>query len=89
METGSIDGLVTLVTEASAEGIRERFAHARELKQHADHNIDAGRQYVAAYVEYVHYVEGIHAAATKSTGHHGEAAMETKRAVAPHGGHAH
>jgi len=89
LETGSVDELAHLVTDAATEGIRERFGHARELKKHADHNVDAGRDYVAAYVEYVHYVEGVYAAATKSTGHHGEAAVGMEPAAALHDSHAH
>jgi hypothetical protein len=85
LETGSVDGLVKLVTDEAAEGIRRRFARARELGKHADHNVAAGREYVAAYVDYVHYVEGLHAAASKTGGHHGEAGHE----AAPEGGHAH
>jgi hypothetical protein len=85
LETGSVDGLVKLVTEDAAEGIRKRFAHTRELKENAGHNVESGREFVAAYVDYVHYVEGLHAAAAKKGGHHGEA--EAK--AAPEGGHAH
>ena len=83
LETGSVEGLVTLVTEEGAAGIRKRFAHARKLREEANHNVEAGREYVAAYVDYVHYVEGLHAAAEKKAGHHGEAE------AAPSGGHAH
>lgn len=89
LETGSVDSLVKLVAEEASEGIRARFAHARELRKHADHNVDAGREYVAAYVDYVHYVEGLHAASARKAGHHGEAEAETEARAAPHGGHAH
>jgi hypothetical protein len=57
LESGSADGLVKLVTDAAAKGIRERFAHALETKKHADHTVDAGRKFVEAYVEFTHYVE--------------------------------
>ena len=71
LDTGSADKLVKLVTDEAGAGIRKRFAEAREKKTHAEHNAEAGREFVAAYVEYVHYVEGLHNAA-QAAGHHHE-----------------
>lgn len=89
LETGSVDGVVKLVTEEAAEGIRRRFAHTQELRKHADHNVDAGREYVAAYVDYVHYVEGLHAAAAKQAGHHGAEGHAATEGSGGGDGHAH
>jgi hypothetical protein len=72
LETGSVEDLVKLVTQDAAEGIEKRFRRALELKKHAGESVDKGREFVAAYVDYVHHVEGLHAAAA-SGGHHGEA----------------
>ncbi|NTU60034.1 MAG: hypothetical protein HGA98_03130 [Deltaproteobacteria bacterium] len=83
LETGSVEGLVKAVTDEAAAGLRRRFAHARELKEHANHNVAAGREYVAAYVDYVHYAEGLHEAAARKSEHHGEGGAK------PHGGHSH
>ena len=38
-------------------------------------SVEAGREFVAAYVEYVHYVEGLHQAA-QGAGHHHEEGLE-------------
>lgn len=70
LESGSVDKVVKLVTDEAAAGIRRRFAEAREKKAHAEHNVDAGREFVAAYVEYVHYVEGLHQTAEGAGAHH-------------------
>jgi len=51
----------TLNAERSA-GIRQRFNHAMKAKKHAEESIAEGREYVKAYVEFVHYVEGLHKA---------------------------
>lgn len=67
--SGSVDALVALVTEAAASGIRERFREVVESKKHAGHNVEAGRAFVAAYVEYVHYAEGLYGVATPAPGH--------------------
>ena len=72
LETGSVDKLVELVTDEAAAGIRKRFAEALEKKAHAEHNVEAGREFVAAYVEYVHYVEGLHQSAEGAGAHHAE-----------------
>jgi hypothetical protein len=39
-------------------------------KKHADESVEAGREFVAAYVGYVHYAEGLHAAAQGAGAHH-------------------
>lgn len=70
LETGSVDAVVKLVTDEAAAGVRKRFAEAREKKKHADESVEAGREFVAAYVEYVHYVEGLHETAQGAGAHH-------------------
>lgn len=73
LETGSVDRLVKLVASAAEKGIRDRYAHAAETRKHADHTVDAGRSFVAAYVEFTHYVERLHMDATAPAGHaHGK-----------------
>jgi hypothetical protein len=60
LEGGSADALVKLLTDTVAAGIRHRFTEALEKKKRADETVEAGRQFVAAYVEFVHYVERLH-----------------------------
>ncbi len=59
LDKGSIDFLVGKIVEHTEKGIRERFATALESKKRAGESVEAGRQYVADYVAYIHYVEGI------------------------------
>jgi hypothetical protein len=73
LESGSAENLIKLVTEAAAKGILERFNKAKAAKKHADQNVDAGREFVEAYVQFTHYVEKLHLDAVGPTGHrHGE-----------------
>ena len=72
---GSVEGLGKLLTAEVEHGLRARFEHALETKKHAESSVEAGREFVAAYVEYVHYAERIHQAAQSRAGHH-EAAAE-------------
>jgi hypothetical protein len=76
--SGSIDDLLKLMTEALVHGVREYFDRAVALKKHASESVEAGREYVEAYVKYVHYVEKLYDDATAKTAHHGEPAAEHK-----------
>ena len=84
LETGSVDALVKTVTDRAAEGIRERFAQVQEKKKHANDSVQAGREFVEAYVEYTHYVERLHADAAGHAGHEAET-----HGADTEGGHAH
>ena len=70
LESGSVDNLVKLITESASKGIRERFTKAKEAKRHADHSVENGREFVAAYVQFTHYVERLHLDSTTEAGHH-------------------
>lgn len=70
LETGSVDKLVGVLTDATAKGIRERFRKALEAKKHADESVPAGREFVEAYVIFTHYVEGLHASVKGGAEHH-------------------
>lgn len=59
LESGSAARLARELAAAVETGVRKRFDLAFERKQHAD-SIGAGREYVAAYVDYVHFVESVH-----------------------------
>lgn len=70
LDRGTVDGLLARVTAQVNRGVTERFEHARDAKAHANESVEAGRRYVAAYVEYLHYVEGLHRAANGEGGVH-------------------
>jgi hypothetical protein len=69
LETGSVDALATMVTTEAEHGIRERFARAAEARKHANDSVDRGREYVAAYVEFMHYAERLLLNATSAASH--------------------
>lgn len=73
LDKGAAEDLIKDVTEAVKKGIDERFHHALEARVHASHSVEAGRAYVAAYVEYMHFVERLYHDATMSAAHHAEA----------------
>jgi hypothetical protein len=70
LETGSLEQLVDVLSNAMAQGIRERFRIAREKRKHADDSVAAGREFVASYVTFTHYIEGLHGLIKAGPAHH-------------------
>jgi Family of unknown function (DUF6448) len=72
IEDGSVDHLIQLVTADVASGIRRRLTRVVETRTRMDQSVTAGREFVEAYVEYVHYVENLHLVATGNAPGHSE-----------------
>ena len=70
LESGSVDQLVGVLTDATAKGIRERFRRALETSKHADESLAAGREFVEAYVVFTHYIEELYASTKGDTQQH-------------------
>jgi hypothetical protein len=69
MESGSVEALAKKIGKAAEKAIQERFARLMEAKTHKDESVEAGRKYVEAYVEYVHFIEGLHNFITQGGAH--------------------
>lgn len=77
LETGSPDALISKISRDVSEGIKQRFDHALEARKHKDESVDAGREYVEAYIQYTHYIERLHqVAAGKGESHSHEESGE-------------
>lgn len=71
IEGGSAENLVKLISDDVSSGIHRRFEEVVEKKKHKDESVEAGREFVAAYVEFVHYIEQLDKVAKKEvSGHH-------------------
>ena len=67
----SAGDVVELLVEEVSSGVRARLETLRQRRRYARGDLAAGREYVAAYVSFIHYVEGIHtAAASAAEGHY-------------------
>jgi len=62
LEAGSVSSLTSELSENLINGVKERFDRVTEKKKYLNDSVEAGREYVEAYVEYLHYIEGIHKA---------------------------
>lgn len=71
VDTGSAGDLLKEINSNILDGIRERFDVLMRKKKHAGDSVEAGREYVRAYVTFIHYVEKLFALSEESP-HHGE-----------------
>ncbi|WP_201766965.1 DUF6448 family protein [Chrysiogenes arsenatis] len=56
---GDVDAFSKAVADHVAKEMKSRFERALAKQKQAHTSVAAGREYVAAYVAYVHFVEGI------------------------------
>ncbi len=70
LQAGSVDELAEKIGNAVGNEIKKRFIEVSEKKKHAEDSVEAGREFVEAYVQYVHFIEGIHNMVTKGAEHH-------------------
>jgi hypothetical protein len=72
---GSADEMTREISAHMAAAIGERLKRVVDAARKKDTSVEAGRDYVEAYVTYMHFVEGIHAAIEVAGDHlHAEAA---------------
>ena len=57
MTSGKVDDVLAETVHPLEATLKAKFRRVMSLKQHADHNVEAGREYVEAYVDYVHFAE--------------------------------
>jgi hypothetical protein len=60
LETGSVEPLLKLITTTAQNGVREHFNRAADKKKFSENDTVAGREYVEAYVKFIHYVERLY-----------------------------
>lgn len=86
LEQGSPDELVRHLQQAVEQGVRERFAKAQKLQSVSDENVEAAREAVGDYVEYIHYVKRLQEDATTPAAHstNDEAGHQGAHSAGPH-----
>jgi len=66
LDSGSVDKLAKKIAESVRHGIEKRFAKTLARRQQAEESVEQGRDYVRAYVSYMHFVETIDAVVRRS-----------------------
>ena len=73
LQDGSAEPLLKLLTDTIKDGVLEHFNEVTVKKNYNQDDVEAGREYVKGYVEFVHYVERIYESAKKpAEGHYPE-----------------
>ena len=70
IEDGSIQVVLNLLTEVMHARLREHFDEVIHAKSFKTSDITAGRAFVKAYVEFIHYVERLYEASTTAAHGH-------------------
>jgi hypothetical protein len=84
LATGDVEPLLKLLFNKTEHGVREHFQKAWGKKTFDKNNVQAGREFVKVYVEYTHYVKGIHDATAGETHGHFPEADGTPAPTHPH-----
>lgn len=69
LEKGDVDDLARDIAEAVESSIRSQFSETLEAESKQDENVEAGREYVDHYVQFVHFVKYLHEAVTGEHDH--------------------
>jgi hypothetical protein len=73
IKDGKLEPVARLLTGAVHEGLHKRFEEVSTRTNFAPNDVSAGREYVEAYVKYVHYVEGVYDASSGAVAEHAHA----------------
>lgn len=65
LETGSAEPLLKLLSDTVHGGLHATFTAAKNKKNFNENDVEAGREFVLAYVTFIHYVEGLYEAAQR------------------------
>ena len=81
LTTGEVGPLVKLITDETRKGLIERFDHVVKARDYSPTDVEAGREYVQAYVTFIHHAERAYEAADQpAVGHF----PESQNAVEKH-----
>lgn len=70
LAAGSDAAMIKAIGGHMATAIGEKFKKAAEAMKTKDASVEAGREFVEAYVTYMHHVEAVHAAIVGAGGDH-------------------
>lgn len=70
IESGKLQGLAKLVFDRTEKGLHEHFDQVMAKKKYNPDDVEAGRGYASAYVEFTHYAERLYNAAQTMSPEH-------------------
>jgi hypothetical protein len=87
VESGSLTEVEHLILHGIRDELRERYARMMALRDYPVSDVEAGRDFVGAYVSYVHFVEALQGVALGGAHDHGARAERGPINGAGHHGH--
>lgn len=63
IETGKLQGLGKIISERTEKGLHGHFEQVMAKKKYNPNDVEAGRAYTSAYIEFTHYAERLYGAA--------------------------
>jgi hypothetical protein len=88
LAAGTVEPVRAVVVGAVQAGLERSFRSVSELKGYRADDVAAGRAYVAAYVQYTHFAEGLYDRATAVGAHHEHGDADGAVHAGAHQGHA-
>lgn len=79
LESNSEAALLKMVQDKVKQGVTELFLRVQEKKKNTSQSVEAGREYVDAYVTFMHYVESVYETANLSCEKHADQDFEMHR----------
>lgn len=70
LERGSGQALIKALGDHLAKAVREKYERALTARESKDTSVEAGREFVEAYVAYTHYLEALHSAIVGAAADH-------------------
>jgi hypothetical protein len=70
IRAGSVEPVRLLLTRLVEERLREQFGEAMAARTFTPHDLPAGRAYVKAYVEFIHFVERLYESTVQASHGH-------------------
>lgn len=69
LSSGTIESAKELLAHSVEEGLMQRYKEVKAKQNYDKNDVAAGREYVAAYVRFIHYLEAVHSMAVKGADH--------------------
>jgi len=73
LASNNLEPVADMITKRTQVGLHQQFERVMATRSYDPKNVDAARAHVGAYVQYVHYVEGLYNAAGAPAAEHAHA----------------
>lgn len=68
--TGNVQPVLDLLQTTVQQGVKQHFHHMQTTRDYDSDDLQSGRKFIKAYVEFLHYIEPIYEQARMSEGGH-------------------